>query len=166
MSACERIGPLLDGYHDGELGVLRRWQVRRHLAGCGACREELTGLGGIGTWVRQAVDSTAPDPDVWRELRWRLPARPEPARSRRAGGVGRTFGIPAAALGAAATAVLALLVVGPPDPIGRTASTVVRSLNTHGRPVMVLEGSGDATIIWLMDEEGVQGTEEIASVWI
>jgi hypothetical protein len=49
---------------------------------------------------------------------------------------------------------------------GAGPESVVRSLNTHGRPVMVLERPDDATIIWLMDEQGIQGAEDSTSVWI
>jgi anti-sigma factor RsiW len=170
MSACERIAPLLDALHDGELGRLRRWSVRRHLAGCAGCRAELAALGGVGDWVRAALE-TGPAPDLWSELRWRLPARrPAPARARQASGRaarGRsTFGIPTLGAGVVAAALALLVLVGPPELFGSAAGNVVRSLNTHGRPVMVLDGPGDATIIWLMDEEGVQRAEDGNSVWI
>lgn len=171
MSACDRTGPLLDAYHDGELGRLRRLYVRRHLAGCPACRGELAALGGIGAWVREALDD-APAPDLWSDIRWRLPRRPGVAAPARAGSgrasAGRSsFGIPTLGVGVVGAALALLVLVGPPDLFGSAARTVVRSLNTHGRPVMVLDGSpGDATIIWLMDEEGVQGAEDSASVWI
>lgn len=170
MSACERIGPLLDAYHDGELGRLRRWRVRRHLTGCEPCRDELAALGGIGAWVRDSLDD-APDPDLWGELRWRLPARPGPAvrergEAMRTGPARAVFGMPALGAGVVAAALALLVLVGPPDLFGPAANTVVRSLNTHGRPVMVLHGPDDATIIWLMDEEGVQSAEDASSVWI
>jgi anti-sigma factor RsiW len=167
MSACERIAPLLDAHHDGELGWLRRRLVDRHLDRCPGCRDELASLGGIGAWVRSAVED-APAPDVWGDIRWRLPAavragkQPGRTRAKRA-----AFGVPAALSGGALAAAVALLVfVGPPELFRPAAESVVRSLNTHGRPVMVLDGPGDATVIWLMDEEGVQGAEDAGSVWI
>lgn len=174
MSACERIGPRLDAYHDGELGRLRRWSVRRHVAACPGCRAELAALRGVGAWVREAVDAApAPDPDLWSELRWRLPARTAdpPARSRRDDAArarpGRAaFGMPVLGAGVVAASLALLVLVGPPDLFGKAAGTVVRSLNTHGRPVMVLHKPDEATIIWLMDEGGVQGAEDSASVWI
>lgn len=174
MSACERIGPLLDAYHDGELGRLRRWTVRRHLDGCEGCRDELTGLGGIGTWVRDAVETAPapPAPDVWSDIRWRLPGRrpgePRAERKSRAARAARSaFGVPAAlGAGGVAAALALLFLVGPPELLGPAAGNVVRSLNTHGRPVLVLDRPGDATIIWLMDEEGIQSAEDTSSVWI
>lgn len=168
MSACERIGPLLDGYHDGELGRLRRWTVRRHLDGCPGCREELAAIGGVGAWVRDAIDA-APVPDVWNDIRWRLPARrpaAAPAKAARRLPNRATFGFPALGAGVVASAIALLVLVGPPELFGSAAGNVVRSLNTHGRPVMVLEGPGDATIIWLMDDEGVRNAEDASSVWI
>jgi len=170
MSACERIGPFLDAYHDGELGRLRRRTVQRHLGGCRDCRDELAALGGIGAWVRDSIEA-APAPDVWSDIRWRLPARrPQPAgarQERRPVRPGRAaFGVPALGAGVVAAAIALLVLVGPPDLFGPAAVSVVRSLNTHGRPVMVLDGPGDATIIWLMDDEGVQSAEDADSVWI
>jgi anti-sigma factor RsiW len=175
MSACGRIGPLLDAYHDGELGRLRRWSVRRHVAACPACREELAALRGVGAWVRDAVDAApGPDPELWSDLRWRLPARmaPPPVRSRRDGDAARerpgraAFGMPVLGAGVVVASLALLVLVGPPGLFERAASTVVRSLNTHGRPVMVLNRPNEATIIWLMDDERVQSAEDSASVWI
>jgi anti-sigma factor RsiW len=168
MSACERTGPLLDAYHDGELGRFRRWTVQRHLESCAGCREELAALTGIGGWVRESIDA-APAPDVWSDIRWRLPARRAGAAraARRSGWRGPasiTFGVPALGAGVVASAIALLVLVGPPIPPQR--GNVVRSLNTHGRPVMVLDAPGDATIIWLMDEEGVPSAEDASSVWI
>lgn len=171
MSGCERIGPLLDAYHDGELGRLRRARVRRHLAGCPGCREELASLRGIGAWVREAVAAPeAPPPELWSELRWLLPARARAAQAVESRAPRRRLlsglRIPALGAGAAAAALALLALLAPPGLFGRAGGTVVRSLNTHGRPVMVLNGPDDATIIWLMDEEGVQGAEDSSSVWI
>lgn len=168
MSACERIGPLLDAYHDGELGRLRRWRLQRHLDGCPGCREELAALAGVGSWVRKATEA-APPPDVWSEIRWRLPARgsraaPAARRGLRPGRAG--FGFPALGAGVVASAIALLVLVGPPELFRSQAGSVVRSLNTHGRPVMVLDAPGDATIIWLMDDAAVQSAEDASGVWI
>jgi len=171
MSACQRIGPLLDAYHDGELGRLRRFRVRRHVARCDGCREELDALAGIGAWVRESLEAARP-PDLWEELRWQLPARrpqPEPTMRERVGRVGparAAFGIPALGAGIVAAGVALSVLLGPPRLFESATRTVVRSLNTHGRPVMVLDGPDDATIIWLMDDPGVQGVEDSTSVWI
>lgn len=174
MSACERIAPWLDAYHDGELGALRRTRVRWHLAGCPDCRDELAALDDVGGWVRAALDTHAP-PDLWSGIQVRLPAErsaeaarraTEPAPPRRMRPA-LAFAMPTLGV-ALASAALVLTWNGPggltwfaPDP-----ESVVRSLNTHGRPVMVLDGPDDPTVIWLMDDEQAQGAEESTSVWI
>ena len=78
MSACHNIGVLIDGFHDGELGRFERWRVQRHLAVCGACRDELASLAQLGGWVRVAV-SDAPAAESWDAIERRLPL-PGPVR--------------------------------------------------------------------------------------
>lgn len=166
--SCERIGPLLDAYHDGELGRLRRLRVRRHLDRCDACRDELTSLDGIGAWVRDALEGDARTPDLWTDIRWQLATgrrQDAPAAPRRRP-FGAVFGLPAFGAGVVAAGVALSVFLGPPRLFDSAARTVVRSLNTHGRPVMVLHGPDDATIIWLMDERGSQAAEDSTSVWI
>lgn len=174
MSARDHLGPLLDAYADQELHGVRRWQVRRHVARCAACRERLEHLASLKDWVRDAV-ATAPPPDLWRDIQLRLPPRvsslsPSPRSARRAARRRRpAFALPV--LGAvAAAATVAALTVGDLAPwsrlLGAAPQTVVRSLNTHGRPVMVLDGPDDATIIWLMDDDLGPGAEDSTSVWI
>ena len=41
MSACKNIGPLLDGFHDGELDGPERQRVQQHLDQCSRCRSDL-----------------------------------------------------------------------------------------------------------------------------
>lgn len=166
MRACERLGPLLDAYHDGELRGPRRWQVRRHLAGCDACRETLATLEPLGRWLREVAGS-AETPDLWADVERRLPVRtrtPAPQRRR----LRPVLAMPALGAVAAAALVAAIALGGLADWTGlfRTApETIVHSLNTHGRPVMVLSGPDDETIIWLMDE-GLGQAEDSTSVWI
>lgn len=166
--SCERLGPWLDAYHDGELRGLRQWRVRRHLAGCAGCSERLAGMEPLRAWVREAVGA-ASTPDLWRDLEQRLPVRSSgPAASDRRRVSRPAFAMPA--LGVAAAALVGALLLGGPTDwsrlFGATPQTVVRSLNTHGRPVMVLDGPTDATIIWLMDDDRGQAVEESTSVWI
>ena len=172
MSTCQGIGALLDGYHDGELGLLERWRVRRHLAGCGACREELASLAHFGGWLRTAVGG-APEPDLWDAIAQRLPTRrPAPERSRARSVPSRRRGLPGLTVTAAAAAFAGAFLVTTSDS-GRLASLggasgVVRSIYANRRPVMVLEAesSNDSTIIWLMDELGEQSPEVSESVGI
>jgi anti-sigma factor RsiW len=160
MNGCQGVGPLLDAYHDGELGIVARARVRRHLSRCGACQHEFTELTGVGSWVRGAL--AAPDPDLWDGIARRLPAaRPQEVASRRL-----RFAIPIPALGgtvlaAAVAALFVLLPTGLPETSG-----MVRTLDTHGRAVMVLEAADEPAIIWLMDETETQLPEEWSSAWI
>jgi anti-sigma factor RsiW len=151
MSACNRIGLLLDGYYDRELGSLERWRVERHLARCGACRHDLASLEAVGGCVRAAVAGQA-EPDFWAGIAGRLAPAPvtrrAPRRSR--------FALPGLVTAAAAAAAAALFV----DLELPTVATdtgeggVVRSIFANERPVVLLEAerSDDSTIIWLMDE--------------
>jgi anti-sigma factor RsiW len=153
MSACANVGPLLDGYHDGELDAIERNRVESHLTTCAVCRTDLASLGAVGRAVRAAVSGTD-SPDLWDAIARDLPQsrapRPAPARRR---APGRRRWLPAAA----AAASLYLL-VGPdallPGGEDAGASGVVRSLYAPERSVMVLEAEqgDDPTIIWVMDE--------------
>jgi anti-sigma factor RsiW len=172
MSECQGIGASLDGYHDGELGLLERWRVRRHLAGCGACRDELASLAHFGGWLREAVGDE-PQPELWDAIAQRLPAhRPAPERSRARSVPSRRRVLPGLTVTAAAAAIAAAFLVTTSD-TGRLASFggasgVVRSIYANRRPVMVLEAEStdDPTIIWLMDELGEQTPEVSESVGI
>lgn len=170
MNRCERIGVMLDAYHDQELGIVHRWRVGRHLARCEDCRRELDALSRVGPFVREALASDGRDarePQLWAELALRLPAGPA-ARADTLGSPRWDFALPAGAGALVAAALAGVLLwnvgvvptVAPPE-------GVVRSLNAHGRPVMVLDGAADqSTIIWLMDDAAAKGPEEAASVWI
>ena len=170
MSACQNIGVLLDGFHDGELGRFERWRVQRHLAGCGACRDELTSLTQLGGWLRVAV-SDAPTPELWDAIEPRLPLPvPVPARPH----VRRVPLRPRwlSPIGVAAAAFAGTFLVTTSDS-GHLASLhamsgVVRSIYAKERQVMVLEAENaeDSTIIWLMDDVGEQSPEGSESVGI
>ena len=167
MTSCERVGPWLDGYHDGELGMLRRWWVGRHLTRCPGCRSELTGLLQLGDWVREAA--AVHEPDLWPGVMARLPSA-EPHRAVvPSSAPARSWRPPRLATpmlgGAFAVAAAVLLLVRPSV---APQAGVVRSLNSHGRPVMVLEGQKDAsaTVIWLMEEQHDPNPEEVADVTI
>lgn len=186
MTSCERIGPWLDGYHDGELGSLRRWWLGRHLAGCTRCRGELASLAQLGVWMREAA-SAPPAPDLWAGVAARLPSpepRLEPARARAsrsrelAWRWGSWFSKPILGGAVAAAAVAGVLLVHPVPLPDAPPGSVVRSINPHGRPVMVLEGGRleggklagkdrtSPTIIWMMDAQHDPNPEEVADVTI
>jgi anti-sigma factor RsiW len=156
MSACGNIGPMLDGYFDGELDPSERTRVERHLAGCAVCRRDLASLGAVGNAVRATVAGTR-SPDLWRgiEAQLRAPrATPAPRRSRAP--LRRRWLPGAAAAAAVASVFLATFQLAQPLPPVADAgpSGVVRSIYAPERPVMVMEAekSDDPTIIWLMDD--------------
>jgi anti-sigma factor RsiW len=155
---------LLDAYHDRELRLLQRWRVRRHVGRCPPCRSELAGIGAVREFVRASVPAPGTEPDLWSGIAARLPrSAPAPAAAR-----GRLPRLAPAgvALGAAALAALWLAPPGLLATREAVLSGVVQSINAYGRAVLVLEGPDDATIIWLMDEQGRERSEEVASVWI
>lgn len=172
MDRCEQIGLMLDAYHDRELGVLGRWRVARHLARCASCRRSLDEIEHVGSWVREALaDATPPDlgPELWADIAARLPAAaPAPRRSLGALLPRWDFALPAGAATLVAAAFCGVLLwqTQLAEPPAALPEGVVRSLNAHGRSVMVLDGPrAESTIIWLMDE-AAEPAEELASVWI
>lgn len=158
MSACGNIGPMLDGYHDGELDASERNRVEHHLEICSVCRRDLASLDAIGDAVRATV-AGAHAPDLWRGIEAQLPAgRAQRRPPRRARAPSRRRWLPAAAAAAVAASVFLMTFdVAPPLPPAVAdggPSGVVRSVYSHERPVIVLEAeqSNDPTIIWVMDE--------------
>ena len=177
MTSCERVGSWLDGYHDGELGTLRRWWVGRHLAGCTECRAEIASLAQLGDWMREVASSASAVPDLWAGVAARLPS-PDPAtevasaRTPAWVGWGSWFSKPILGGALAAAAVAGVVLVHPAPLPDVPPGSVVRSINSHGRPVMVLEGkavegrAASPTIIWMMDAQHDPNPEEVADVTI
>jgi len=167
MSACARIAERLDGYADGELGLLGRWRVGRHVAGCSDCQRQLEALGRTGEWVRQAAVAQRSEPDFWPDIAPRLPSLDAARRARSANAAQRGGFAPGlfrpvfgGVLAAAAAAALLWVAVPTSEP---ATSGVVRALYSQGRSVVVLEEEGVDTIIWVMDERGGaerSGTED------
>lgn len=107
MTVCERIQDDLKAYLDGELFWPVRWSVRRHVAGCAGCRQELSEMEALQVRLRAADTGELPA-----ELRARiLAAIPDIASGerRRAG----TRLRPNYAWGVAFGAVLLMLIAGP-----------------------------------------------------
>lgn len=150
MTACENVGPLLDGYHDDELDAFERRRVEQHLTTCNACREDLASLGAIGQAVRAAV-AGASAPDLWDAIARDLPPARRESASPRLRAPRRRRLLPAAAAAAVAASAFLLYWIEPPD---GGPSGVVRSVYAPEHPVMVLEAdqTNDPTIIWLMNE--------------
>src|SRR5688500_858725 len=55
---CQQMQAELKAYHDGELPLVQRLAVRRHLAHCAACREEMRIMEKIGQQL-QAEETPA-----------------------------------------------------------------------------------------------------------
>lgn len=142
----------LHAYYDGELGRLARWRFERRLARSAELRRELATLQALGALVRQSEPATAPT-GLWDAIAERLPAADaeraraawRPPRPGWLEGLRKPLG--AVAVAAAVAAALAIgLFSGENPPTG-----VVHWVDGGNRNVMVLEGEGDATIIWVFD---------------
>jgi len=173
MSPTSRESEVLHAYHDGELGTLDRWRMKRRLARDPAARAELARLTELRRLVRELATARAA-PDLWSGIAARLGSidagvATEPAASARtlASGLAglRAWLRPLAAGALVAAAATAWLVFSAPTEA--VNGGVVRWLYTKGKPVMVLEGGEDATIIWLLDETpGDQTGRRIPGVYI
>jgi anti-sigma factor RsiW len=158
VNARERFEQMLAAYHDGELGPLRRWWVERRLRRDPVARRELESLDALGGWLREAEPSAPAAPDVWDEIRRRLPDG-EPAVDRSSPGWLRPS-LPWAAAGAAlaAAAATALLFLAAPELTGRGGAPLagegaVRWLDSRGQLMMILQDDREATLIWVTDDE-------------
>ena len=158
MSGKQRFEQRLAAYHDGELGPLRRWWVERRLRRDPDARRELESLDALGDWLREAEPAAPAAPDVWDEIRRRLPDV-EPAADHSPQGWLRPA-LPWAAAGAAcaAAAATALLFLAAPELTGRGATPLasegaVRWLDSRGQPMMILQDDREATLIWVTDDE-------------
>ena len=63
MTKCEQIWDDLKAYSDGELPIVARLRVRRHVSQCPACREEIEAMELIRRRMRQ-TDATAFTPEL------------------------------------------------------------------------------------------------------
>jgi anti-sigma factor RsiW len=143
---------MLQAYHDGELGPWARWRFERRLERFPELRRELTELAALGDLVRESEAAVAA-PDLWEEIARRLPAvdaeRAEAAWAGRLAGLRERYLKPVGALvtaGALAAALAIALLSGETAPSG-----VVHWVDGGDRNVMVLDGEGDVTVIWVFD---------------
>jgi anti-sigma factor RsiW len=162
VRACADFVTDLELFHDGELDPPAVHRLERHLSQCASCRAELEALGEL---QRQLVqhDTATPHPDVWSAVEARLPALDAELRARlpwwRRLELGPWILRPLGAVTAFGAIAAVVVLARPPAPID-----VVRSIDTSGRPVMVLPSADDATIIWLMDDPSEDsGTGETPS---
>jgi anti-sigma factor RsiW len=141
----------LQAYHDGELRGLARWRFERRLRRSPELRRELAALARLSELVR-AADAPVPGPDLWDRVALRLPAvdaRRRADREAPAHGWWRPIGA-AAALAVAALGLVYWEAYRTAEP--RPGTSVVRWMDSGGRPVMLLEEKDSGvTIIWLLD---------------
>ena len=141
----------LQAYHDRELGFWARRRMERRLARSRELRQELAALAALGDLVRESEPAVAA-PDLWQGVARGLAAidaeRAEAGWARhRMGLPGRYRGALGALAVAAAAAALAIVVL-----TGETApGGIVHWVDGGDRSVLVLEGGGDATVIWVFD---------------
>jgi anti-sigma factor RsiW len=142
----------LQAYYDGELGAWARWRFERRLERFPELRRELAALAALGDLVRES-EAVVAAPDLWEEIARRLPAidaeRAEAEWAGRRPGLLEQYLKPVAALvaaGAVAVALAFVLLTGETVPGG-----VVHWVDGGDRNVMVLDGEGDVTVIWVFD---------------
>jgi anti-sigma factor RsiW len=142
----------LHAYLDGELSPWRRWRVERRLARDPAAERELASLAQLGELLREQA-AAAPAPDLWAGVRARLATAPRPApwdedsmAASPAPWLPAWLGAGLAAASVAAVMASSML-GGDAAPMGS-----VRWLDGKGKPVMVLQDDGDATIIWVLEK--------------
>jgi anti-sigma factor RsiW len=145
----------LQAYYDGELGYWPRRRMRRRLERSPGLRRELAELEALSGLVLES----APDvvvPDLWTGIARGLAvvdaerSAGEPAAPRAVAfeWLFRPAGVLVAA-GAAAAALAMFLFSGETVPSG-----VVHWVDSGTRNVMVLDGEGDVTVIWVFDPVG------------
>lgn len=80
---CTRVADDLKAYADGELPLLRRYAVRRHLAQCPACREEIAAMTQLTEDLRTSEPSEPLDADLRARILDAPPVSSRPTPSRR-----------------------------------------------------------------------------------
>jgi anti-sigma factor RsiW len=155
---CREVKELLADYLGDELGPAQRHGIREHLAACALCREDIAGLSGVLTELKQVPDVSADQAvaltrglgggraESARPGRWRLAAVRYAAvlmlgiglgfllRSHWAGGTGPR---PAALQSGAGSAVLASLAGGGRHPCWLNAARELPA-----------DGSGGGSLAW------------------
>lgn len=150
----------LDLYHDGELRGVRKWRFERLLRRNAGLRRELDTRAQLGELLREAAPEPE-TPDLWAGIAGEIHRAnakiPTPRASR---WVDWLRPLRVAPVLAGAVAAVALFVVPTPDEPLQHAQGVVRSIVSKGRPIVVLEDSEEATIIWFLEGDS-EGIEEV-----
>lgn len=145
----------LQAYYDGELGYWSRRKMKRRLERSPGLRRELAELEALSGLVLESASDVVV-PELWSGIERGLAAADAEKAARESGAplaaVIDWLFRPAGALlaaGAAAVALAMLLFSGETVPSG-----VVHWLDSGTRNVMVLDGEGDVTVIWVFDPVG------------
>ncbi len=147
MTESERQMQQLHAYHDGELGAIGRWRVRRMLAKNPKAAEELQGFAALGDLLREG-EAEAVLPDLWPGIEGRLPRRT--AAEAEVEETREPWMPRWAPAGLAAAAVALVIAVGLGGGDGPDVHSV-RWLDAGGRSAAVLQDDSEATIIWIQD---------------
>jgi anti-sigma-K factor RskA len=143
----------LEAFHDGELGLLGRLRVRLRLLRDPVARRELRWLADVRALLREELREATAPPDLWSEIRSGLPplARGPDAGAQRARSLPAwRWALPAAAVAAAAGFALTFGIEWGHPPDARS----LRWLDAEGKPALVLQDDGEATIIWVLHPSG------------
>jgi anti-sigma factor RsiW len=148
----------LHAYYDGELGYWSRRKMKRRLERSPGLRRELAELEALSGLVLESASDVVV-PELWSGIERGLAAADAEKAARESGAplaavidwLFRPAGalLAAGAAGAAAVALAMLLFSGETVPSG-----VVHWLDSGTRNVMVLDGEGDVTVIWVFDPVG------------
>ena len=146
----------LQAYYDGELGYWSRRRMRRHLDRSPRLRRELAELEALSGLVLESTSDVVV-PDLWTGIArglaevdaGRVAGEPAAPRAAAFEWLFRPAGGGLLAAGAAVAALAMLLLSGETVPSG-----VVHWVDSGTRNVMVLDGEGDVTIIWVLDPVG------------
>jgi anti-sigma factor RsiW len=160
MPDCSRVASLLEKYVDEALSQDETAFVKGHLKGCRRCQKELEELFAIREHLREAVAAEVADcplAGIWEGVAERLEA---PTAMKRIWWWGKTLVFPVRpikALAWGAALVVLFLVTLPLLTAPPTPRVVVESVESE-HPVMIFQGEGETTIVWLFEkEEGKEG---------
>lgn len=79
---CEKVIKEISAYIDGEVGLLKRLRIERHLKTCNQCRKKQIMLENI-TFLSRKILVKNPDPGFYELLRQKLPLRESISSSRK-----------------------------------------------------------------------------------
>ncbi|MDO8589278.1 MAG: zf-HC2 domain-containing protein [Armatimonadota bacterium] len=116
---CFRYRKLLMPYSEGALAPAAAARLRRHVASCARCGEELSAITAMARTLRQAeIPAMEPSADLWARVRSEIEARPEPRA------IWRVRSFQAASAGAVAAVLLLFVLIRLPNaPVQRKEST-------------------------------------------